>query len=149
MELLLAFITIPYYIYFYKYLHDIIFYIGITIYILLIISHLWVSLINPGIPPKKYFLENFNMNQSDIEHYVICKKCKIVMDLDKGTEHCIDCDICVLGNDHHCQWTSKCIGKNNLLIFKIFTRLVFLHLSYMILALLSLLFLNKKNNKIL
>ena len=141
----MAFITIPFYIFFYTYLNDIIFYIGIYIYLSFIITHLVTSFINPGIPPKKYFLENFDMSQSDIQNYVICKKCKIIMDLDKGTEHCIDCDICIMGNDHHCQWTSKCIGKSNLIIFKIFLRLLFLHIGYMIFSLLTLLFLNKKN----
>ena len=141
-------ITIPFYWFFHQFLYYLIFYFGIAIYILFILSHLITSLINPGIPPKKYFLENFNMEQSDINHYVICRKCKIIMDLDKGTEHCIDCDICIIGNDHHCQWTSKCIGKNNLIMFKIFLRLIGIHICYMIFSLLSLCFINK-NNKFL
>ena len=140
MELIIAFITIPFYSYFCTFLYDIICYLGIIIYISFVLTHLVTSFINPGIPPKKYFLENFDMNQNDIQNYVICKKCKIIMDLDKGTEHCIDCDICIIGNDHHCQWTSKCIGKRNLLIFKIFNRLLFLHICYMIFALFTLLF---------
>jgi hypothetical protein len=142
-------IQIPFYFFFQKYLNKIVLIIGIFLYVLFVIFHLITSFINPGLPTKNYFLENFNMANSKIQNYLVCKKCKVIMDLDIGTEHCTDCDICVMGNDHHCQWTSKCIGKNNLLIFKIFTRLVFLHLSYMILALLSLLFINKKNNKIL
>ena len=144
MELIIGFITIPFYIFFYKFLNIIIFYLGIIIYILFIIIHLTTSLINPGLPPKKYFLENFSMNDSEIRNYVICRKCKIVMDLDKGTEHCYDCDICIMGNDHHCQWTSKCIGKNNLLLFKLFTRSILLHICYMMFSLLSLCFINKK-----
>ena len=102
------------------------------------IFHLTTSLMDPGLPPKKYFLENFNMVNSKIQHYVICKKCKLIMDLDKGTEHCVDCDICVMGNDHHCQWTSKCIGKNNLIIFKIFVYLLFGNILYLLFALISL-----------
>ena len=108
-------IIIPFYFFFRKYLNKIVLVIGIFLYVLFIIFHLTTSLIDPGLPPKKYFLENFNMVNSKIQHYVICKKCKLIMDLDKGTEHCVDCDICVMGNDHHCQWTSKCIGKNNLI----------------------------------
>ena len=88
------------------------------------------------------------MEQSDINHYVICRKCKIIMDLDKGTEHCIDCDICIIGNDHHCQWTSKKKKKNNLIMFKIFLILIGIHICYMIFSLLSLCFINK-NNKFL
>ena len=148
MQLLVGIITIPFYLYFYKFLYDIIAYFGIVIYILFVLTHLITSLINPGIPPKKYFLENFNMNDSDIQHYVICKKCKIVMDLDKGTEHCIDCDICIIGNDHHCMWTSKCIGKKNIFFFKIFLRLILFHIFYMLLSILSLALFNKTNKKI-
>jgi hypothetical protein len=117
--------------------------LGIAIYISFIIIHLITSFINPGIPPDKYFLENFNMNESTIQNYVICKKCRIVMDLDKGTEHCIDCDICVMGNDHHCQWTSKCIGKNNLLAFRIFLRIGLIHICFLFFSLFSLCFISK------
>ena len=145
MEFLVGIITIPFYLYFQAFLYDLIFYLGIAIYILFFITHLITSLINPGIPPKKYFLENFSISQSDIEHYIICKKCKIIMDLDKGTEHCIDCDICVIGNDHHCMWTSKCIGKNNLFFFNAFYRLILLHIFYMMFCLFSLALFNKKN----
>ena len=138
MEFAIGIITIPYYMIFYGYMNIVIIKFGILVYILFILLHLITSLINPGIPPKKYFLENFNMNQSDIHNYVICRRCKIIMDLDKGTEHCIDCDICVMGNDHHCQWTSKCIGKNNLLLFKCFIRIILFHICYMIISLLGL-----------
>ena len=143
MELIVASITIPFYLYFSKFLYFIISYLGIVIYLLFIIIHLITSFINPGIPPKEYFLENFNMSQSNIQNYVVCKKCKIIMDLDKGTEHCFDCDICILGNDHHCQWTSKCIGNNNFLLFKIFIRLIFIHIGYMFFSIFTLLFYKK------
>jgi hypothetical protein len=35
-------------------------------------------------------------------------------------EHCWDCDVCIEGLDHHCPWTSKCIGKGNLVTFYVF-----------------------------
>ena len=130
MELLLGIFTIPYYMYFGQFYKIIFYYLGIAIYILLVLFHLLTSLINPGLPPKKYFLENFKMDQSDMQNYIICKQCKLVMDLNKGTEHCIDCNICVMGNDHHCQWTSKCVGKNNLKFFNIFLILLKTHFIY-------------------
>ena len=34
--------------------------------------------------------------------------------------HSPDCNICIEGYDHHCPWTGKCIGKNNLTLFYIF-----------------------------
>ena len=131
-------ISIPFYYFFRKYLNQIILLLGIILYILFVIFHLITSLINPGLPTKEYFLEIFNMENSKIKNYVICKKCKVIMDLDKGTEHCVDCDICVMGNDHHCQWTSKCIGKNNLILFKIFLNLLFINICYLLFALISL-----------
>ena len=136
MELIVGIFTIPYYMYFGQFYKIIFYYLGISIYILLVIFHLLTSLINPGLPPKKYFLENFKMDQSDMQNYIICKQCKLVMDLNKGTEHCIDCNICVMGNDHHCQWTSKCVGKNNLMFFNIFLILLKTHFIYLFFSLL-------------
>ena len=138
LEFFMGIINIPFYFFFRKYLNKIVLVLGICLYILFVIFHLITSLINPGLPSKKYFIENFNMANSKIQNYVICKKCKVIMDLDKGTEHCIDCDICVMGNDHHCQWTSKCIGKNNLIFFKIFVYLGFGNILYLLFALISL-----------
>ena len=136
MELLVGIFTIPYYMYYGQFYKIIFYYLGISIYILLVIFHLLTSLINPGLPPKKYFLENFKMDQSDMQNYIICKQCKLVMDLNKGTEHCIDCNICVMGNDHHCQWTSKCVGKNNLMFLNIFLILLKTHFIYLFFSLL-------------
>ena len=136
MEILVGIFTIPYYMYFGQFYKIIFYYLGISIYILLVIFHLLTSLINPGLPPKKYFLENFKMDQSDMQNYIICKQCKLVMDLNKGTEHCIDCNICIMGNDHHCQWTSKCVGKNNLIFFNIFLILLKTHFIYLFFSLL-------------
>eukprot|EP00914_Ancora_sagittata_P013688 GHVO01026933.1.p1 GENE.GHVO01026933.1~~GHVO01026933.1.p1 ORF type:complete len:237 (+),score=31.38 GHVO01026933.1:24-734(+) len=34
-----------------------------------------------------------------------------------GSVHCDDCGVCIKGFDHHCPWTSKCIGSRNAPIF--------------------------------
>ena len=60
------------------------------------------------------------------------------MDLDKRTEHCTECGICIMGSDHHCPWTSKCIGKKNLCLFNCFLISLFSHIGYLIFALVSL-----------
>ena len=134
----MAGITIPFYRHFYPQIDSIIFFLGISIYALFIIVHLLVSFMNPGLPYKMYFVENFNVGNPNVKNFVICKKCKIIMDLDQGTEHCIDCDICIMGSDHHCHWTSKCIGKNNIFLFTLFIKLIFVHFVFMIFALLSI-----------
>ena len=57
---------------------------------------------------------------------------------EKNTSHCPDCDICVEGHDHHCPWTGKCIGKNNLTSFYIFIFSIFALISYFAFAMSSM-----------
>ncbi len=38
--------------------------------------------------------------------------------------HCYDCNACVRNLDHHCPWTSKCVGEGNLHVFYAFVTLV-------------------------
>lgn len=106
-------------------------------------------LINPGIPDKSLWLENFKV-EDVVGEYKICEICKIVMKAEDNTEHCEDCDICVVGKiyfkifflilglDHHCPWTSKCVGKNNLYPFYAFVAFTFTLMFYLIFALFSL-----------
>lgn len=49
-----------------------------------------------------------------------------------GTVHCIDCNVCVEELDHHCPWTGKCIGKNNLQYFYTFLGAILANLIYVI-----------------
>ena len=39
---------------------------------------------------------------------------------DATTHHCSDCNSCIIGLDHHCPWTGKCIGGFNLRYFQAF-----------------------------
>ena len=67
---------------------------------------------NPGIAQPVYDeLEAAGMNR-------YCKECEIYQKT--GTEHCDDCGVCIDDYDHHCPWTSKCIGKGNLMWFYCF-----------------------------
>lgn len=45
-----------------------------------------------------------------------------------NSKHCIICEKCVDGFDHHCYWVNNCIGKKNFFIFLIFIVLVALNL---------------------
>ncbi len=50
-----------------------------------------------------------------------CNICKVIYREDSiNTEHCTDCGFCIEGLDHHCPWSSKCIGDGNMNPFKIF-----------------------------
>ena len=75
---------------------------------------------DPGIITSDYYLENYEIKKMKIKNYRICRNCNIIMDLDKGVEHCTYCNICIIGNDHHCPWTSKCVGKKNIIMFRAF-----------------------------
>ena len=46
--------------------------------------------------------------------------------------------IFILGYDHHCPWTSKCVGKKNLWIFNCFLISLGAHIIYLVFALVSL-----------
>ena len=41
----------------------------------------------------------------------ICNICKI--QVDETSKHCISCDKCVVGFDHHCKWLNNCVGRRN------------------------------------
>jgi hypothetical protein len=101
---------------------------------------------NPGTPGKEYFLENFDMEKNNLKNYRICGNCKLIMDLDKETEHCFDCNICVMGNDHHCPWTSKCVGYRNIYFFYSFITFIFILIIYLMFAVMTLAFTDNDNN---
>ena len=92
-------------------------YIGVLIYLSFEIFLVLTTITNPGVVTKKYFLENYEAEKTIIKNFRVCRKCNIVMDLDKNTEHCVECGICIMQSDHHCPWTSKCIGKKKFMAF--------------------------------
>ena len=69
-----------------------------------------------------------------LNNYRICNICNAIQDIDKGVEHCIDCDVCIIGNDHHCPWSSKCVGYKNMNMFKLFVCSLFVHIIYLTFA---------------
>ena len=65
------------------------------------------------------------------------------------TNHCDECNIYIIGADHHCPWTSKCVGANNKKIFYIFVFSTFILLIYFICGAFLLIVLADDNNKLL
>jgi hypothetical protein len=63
-------------------------------------------------------------NNENILSY--CPYCKIKKTND--SLHCVVCDHCVDGFDHHCFWINNCIGRNNYFMFIIFLFLLVLNL---------------------
>ena len=100
--------------------------IGITIYSIFFLSYTYTFLINPGYPKNDI---NFKTPKQR-NKYLYCKSCKIWVSKEKNVSHCVVCDICIEEYDHHCIWTSKCIGKNNINSFNIFVIFTFISIIY-------------------
>ena len=122
--------------------------IGFFIFVIQIISYNILFLINPGLPDKDLWIENYKSNE--LGNYRICSICKVIMRDEDEIEHCDDCNVCIigiiyffyyfflflfLGYDHHCPWTSKCVGKNNKYLFYVFIIFTFGLLLYLVFGL--------------
>ena len=105
--------------------------IGFFVIFSFIISYSLTALINPGIPK---FDENAIIGQPR-EQYKYCEYCKIWVNKNKKIEHCFECNICIEGLDHHCPWTGKCIGRNNIIYFYSFLVSILLVFFYFVIAL--------------
>lgn len=44
-----------------------------------------------------------------------CERCKV--EQDPSTKHCVYCDRCIRGWDHHCLWIGVCVGVENARFF--------------------------------
>ena len=78
------------------------------------ISYFLAAIVNTGIEMKGCGDNEIEAN--DDQAY--CSICGVYKS-DK-TEHCEECGVCIKEYDHHCPWTSKCIGKGNILFFYCF-----------------------------
>jgi hypothetical protein len=71
---------------------------GLVVYILQFISYTWVFLINPGIP-KNFFKSKISDSPDKIDKgYKYCNRCKIILSNMVKSNHCNDCDVCIMGN---------------------------------------------------
>jgi len=52
------------------------------------------------------------------ERWTFCDRCRSYRP--PRSIHCNECKVCIEGYDHHCPWTSKCVGKKNLKVFHVF-----------------------------
>ncbi len=132
---------------FWKYLNIYVKIISIIIYSFFELCYILTTFKNPGIIPVQYYLENYEVDKMKVVNYRVCRNCNIVMDLDKGVEHCSTCNICIIGNDHHCPWTTKCVGKNNILIFKIFLVSLSLYMTFLFIIILIMPLITFDNKK--
>ena len=96
-----------------------IFFIHILINISLLILFIYLICSNPGYVD---YIDKIN----DYEHLLIkkketfldfCFKCSVFKT--ETIKHCVICDRCCKGFDHHCLWLDNCIGQNNYFSFKV------------------------------
>ena len=102
-----------------------IFYIVYTVAFLIIFIKLII--IDPGRPigfSMNYLKDLFSKNKITINLFEYCPKC--LVKISKTTKHCVICDECCEGFDHHCYWVNNCVGKNNYNYFISFLVFAFL-----------------------
>ncbi len=133
IQLCLSFLIYP------KFNYDQLAYIGYAIFSISITFFTITALSNPGIPREKHHLtkaiyEKINKKNegSDNISYKICFECNVYTDKTVNIGHCLSCKLCIIGYDHHCSWSSKCIGEGNILWFKIFVSTLALFFIYAI-----------------
>ena len=88
--------------------------------------------LNPGLPKKEIQDESLLSNSI---RYVRCHRCFFIIDKSKHYVHCERCQCCCEGFDHHCPWTSKCIGRGNIFYFYGMIVMVSIVFGYLIFAL--------------
>lgn len=94
------------------------------------LSYSYTSLINPGYPKNNHERKTgYPRNE-----FYFCSICKFYVKISRDASHCDDCGICIEGMDHHCPWTSHCVGKNNTITFYIFVLSTLFSICYLPLA---------------
>lgn len=123
--------------------------IGFVInYFIFIISYIYTALINPGIPPKQYYVQYFkNKKLTDRKSWNKCLKCNILIPKKFKVIHCEICEVCVMEQDHHCPWTGKCIGKYNLVSFYIFVNSLFAYIIMLFVTFYGFVFYSMNNKQ--
>ena len=91
--------------------------IFILVYLFYTITYILLMVLNPGIPTNK---NNIDLDVLKRKYYQCTLWNSIVFKNNEYiTYHCQYCNICVEKFDHHCSFVGKCIGKNNITIFRL------------------------------
>jgi hypothetical protein len=106
--------------------------IGILLNIIQFLFFIICCIKNPGLPKKE--LQNEFLLTKDPDRYQRCNLCNFIVDNTKRYIHCHTCGCCCEGYDHHCPWTSKCVGKGNIFYFDGMIGMISIALVYMIFA---------------
>lgn len=115
--------TIAFLIYVAPNLHEAVIAGGVLLCLLAITMFTITAASDPGIVRKQTEAQLEAQRQvlteeGRLDTVTVCQFCNVFRE--RETTHCYDCNACVLELDHHCPWTGKCIGKNNLPFFYAF-----------------------------
>lgn len=109
-------------------------YAGYALFLVLIVSYGTTILINPGLPTRSNFMtlkiQKEICDPRGESKFIACTVCNVFVDQDIKVGHCLSCKICILGYDHHCGWSSKCIGNGNIVSFWVFFASAFTFIVY-------------------
>ena len=118
------------------------FYIGLGVICLQVVWFGLVVIWGPGHHSFAITEEHLEIINQDISKW--CRKWKIVKT--ENVEHWMDWNTCIIGYDHHWAWTSKWVGKWNLIFFYAFTLTTALLFVYLFLAVILIMLLIQNNN---
>jgi ankyrin repeat protein len=118
--------------------------------IIFLIFYIKLIFMDPG-RPKKYITINnikqiMKLKEVKINLFKYCPKCLVRRA--KNLRHCVICDECCEGFDHHCYWVNNCIGKNNYNYFIIFLFLSFFDVLYIMIICIISFFVGNLDGKI-
>ena len=102
-----------------------IFFIHLIINIILVILFFFLICFNPGFVEKYeeiHDLDNLLIKKEN-SFLDFCFKCSIFKS--DTIKHCVICNKCCKGFDHHCLWLDNCIGKNNYIFFILILYILF------------------------
>ncbi len=80
------------------------------------ISYSGTFFLNPGYPVR----DEHSLEGKPRMLYKKCVYCDIWERVNMNITHCMECNVCVEGYDHHCPWTGKCIGRKTINYFYCF-----------------------------
>ena len=86
-------------------------------YLFFSITYILLLLINPGIPENRNKIDPSKLQN----YYYQCQNCNCISlrQQKKKTYHCEICKICIEDFSHHSNLATKCIGRGNIKLYKI------------------------------
>ena len=140
-EIFIIFLILPF-------LESVIYYIvNVTLFILCLLSYLFLLSKKPGFAQNQQLLEDCKENREEPLNQLVksgsnlklyCPTCYVIKNNDY--QHCFICDKCIQNMSHHCFWLNKCIGKENKIIYIIFIFNALLYTFYSLFICCNLLF---------